>query len=1447
MTKRAWKALGIVLAVLLVSSIAVAAQPGDTEPEPINTEPINTLRVYGRSDENAAFPYQTVQGPFDLRSYEAPPKDFVVWNPAYLDHWDQASNEIYGDFFFDIQASGFDAHQKVHLRHWYVPYYEEPAGKTWVHQDGVAAPEGTIVFEYTYILLDVDTHQPVAGEPGSTQFAFPIGDTSDAALGGQIGLDDWDVFIREPGETPEAFITLVNSITGWDTPDVVMDISTKKLMVEPGDELVFLDHRIVIKDIVGTPAPGTPGVQIDLYYNGEADHLDPSRNVLGENVIVLRGDTLSAGRHEFRADGAPESVVEPWYLEVRDVFGDDAAQIVLGRLMTEGESFFVDGAEYAVAKIHAPGGNFKYITIRNSLPKYDEVDLDQLSVIKLPVQPNESLPFLPPFNMTHDIIDDVNATLDTTDMLPDEQDLELAGAIIGRRVEDQLPVDAYFIRQAKEGRFDTSLLEEKFTHPAGTWQWIHIETHPWNYTEFVLPEIDGLTDGDYILVSSFITEDSGAVWSETEYTDAVRVKFYYDAAIGKVNSADVYVNDAIYNELYYDWPEGLEPANSLRVYGKAGYNANFPYVDLAAPFDLTHPEAPPKDFIVFNPAWHSYLEDVVVSGADANQKVHLRQWYVPDYCEPCGDVWGPVTPQCQDEIVKEYTYILLDRNNDPKLGTPGLTPATRTRFYFPVASNDPDQIGLDSYDYDGDLTNDLVYLAALGLVDGGPFDGDRFVDLSTGRITVGEGDVIQFLDHKFEILQIDWMQPAPRVVVQVYYTGNRADQAIGQLTVLGDQTGSAGRKPATVLENTLPEVVFRPGYLTVSAVLSNDQATVEIGRLLKQGEAFYVDGAEYCVARLGGHFANTDDDALLYITLRNGLPKYDEVRLGGELSITKHPVQAFEALPFLPPFNMDHIMVNDIDGSGTSGAPDEQGSDNVGGLTGDIADRLVPRAAIVEYFIAETYEPRFDTTLGEEKFTVPVMEELELVAKTLADAQQDEVRRPEDGQGWLSYFSCGSEFTFQFDGMAPLTDTEYVLIYYADIGDTGVWADDHEAVCLAGPVLSDDGGHLHLPGSLVTGALPFHYDHNADPLTTTYDDGSTGAKIWLVPADRVDCAAGTMAGLGWAPDEILFETELINYDPDGDCVRVQEWMWINIETNPQKYTEFVLPEGDLYLLVSSWMTQDSTDVWYEMPEDAVRMKFVHNPSDGTGIYVNTLGVEAPEPCVPPVITNVTAVPEEQLLGEAIAFAAWADGTDPTFTWAFGDGTTETGAYVEKVYQSTGSFIVTLTVEACGETVQETLTVKVVDCKPANLISLESNSPRYLSQTMSFIATVAGDDLSYAWDFGDAGAGTLVSGGQATGEYQFAAIGTYLVELTITSPCLDSSDSKSIEVDVITIDGDVNGDCVVDIFDVMLVVNAWGTEEGDADWDPTFDLNGDGVVDLLDIMFVVVRMTNTCPQ
>jgi hypothetical protein len=133
--------------------------------------------------------------------------------------------------------------------------------------------------------------------------------------------------------------------------------------------------------------------------------------------------------------------------------------------------------------------------------------------------------------------------------------------------------------------------------------------------------------------------------------------------------------------------------------------------------------------------------------------------------------------------------------------------------------------------------------------------------------------------------------------------------------------------------------------------------------------------------------------------------------------------------------------------------------------------------------------------------------------------------------GILKFDDDGPEFVYEFDGYGLSTGTSYSLIYYAD-----PWPGDGQPPGTGGPAgayiddgTTDSNGDITLSGSIELNMdLPHPADDNAYPETTTYGDGSTGAKIWLVPSSYYDATNHKMEG--YDGTKFLFEMNLIDYD-----------------------------------------------------------------------------------------------------------------------------------------------------------------------------------------------------------------------------------------------------------------------------------------------------------------------------
>ncbi|MBM4430241.1 MAG: hypothetical protein FJ026_07840 [Chloroflexi bacterium] len=75
--------------------------------------------------------------------------------------------------------------------------------------------------------------------------------------------------------------------------------------------------------------------------------------------------------------------------------------------------------------------------------------------------------------------------------------------------------------------------------------------------------------------------------------------------------------------------------------------------------------------------------------------------------------------------------------------------------------------------------------------------------------------------------------------------------------------------------------------------------------------------------------------------------------------------------------------------------------------------------------------------------------------------------------------------------------------------------------------------------------------------------------------------------------------------------------------------------------------------------------------------------------------------------------------------------------------------------------------------------------------------------------------------------------------------LNATPSPSPSPTLPTLPGDLDGDCDVDILDIMLVASRWCAVLGDEAYDARYDLDADGDIDIIDIMAVAVHWGQVC--
>lgn len=69
---------------------------------------------------------------------------------------------------------------------------------------------------------------------------------------------------------------------------------------------------------------------------------------------------------------------------------------------------------------------------------------------------------------------------------------------------------------------------------------------------------------------------------------------------------------------------------------------------------------------------------------------------------------------------------------------------------------------------------------------------------------------------------------------------------------------------------------------------------------------------------------------------------------------------------------------------------------------------------------------------------------------------------------------------------------------------------------------------------------------------------------------------------------------------------------------------------------------------------------------------------------------------------------------------------------------------------------------------------------------------------------------------------------------------NSSDHYPLMSTWVFFPADINGDAVVDIYDAILLANAYNSTPGKANWNPNADINGDGIVDIFDAILLALH-------
>ena len=169
-----------------------------------------------------------------------------------------------------------------------------------------------------------------------------------------------------------------------------------------------------------------------------------------------------------------------------------------------------------------------------------------------------------------------------------------------------------------------------------------------------------------------------------------------------------------------------------------------------------------------------------------------------------------------------------------------------------------------------------------------------------------------------------------------------------------------------------------------------------------------------------------------------------------------------------------------------------------------------------------------------------------------------------------------------------------------------------------------------------------------------------------------------------------------------------------------------------------------------------------------GTYQATLTVQTSGGCTDQITQTVTVNPSATAnfnattvcVGEVTQFTSTSTGQSlSNFQWNFGDNQTGTGQNANHTYAQSGTYNVTLTVQAdggCSDQITQTVTVN-----PQPVASFNATTV-CVGEATQFTSTSTGQGInSYQWNFGDNQTGT---GQNAT--HTYAQAGTYQVTLSV---------------------------------------------------------------------------------
>ena len=263
------------------------------------------------------------------------------------------------------------------------------------------------------------------------------------------------------------------------------------------------------------------------------------------------------------------------------------------------------------------------------------------------------------------------------------------------------------------------------------------------------------------------------------------------------------------------------------------------------------------------------------------------------------------------------------------------------------------------------------------------------------------------------------------------------------------------------------------------------------------------------------------------------------------------------------------------------------------------------------------------------------------------------------------------------------------------------------------------------------------------------------APVIVEPADIAGSEEALVANFSFSADVLLAGEEVrLADDSTGEPT---QWNW--------DFGDGTSAEGP-----------EVVKVWDEEGVFTVTM-FITNDAGDQALQTHNFTVVAPDIVLPPS-ADFTFVSDTIEVGEPLTFTSVSTGDPETLFWTFGDGTTDVGTSVTKVFDEPGSFEVTLTATNAEGSDSDSAVITVV---PGGLPpqAVIANLPTVVDvgQTIGLASESTNSPTFTSWDFGD---GETDTGSEVF--HSWDEPGEFRITLTVSNATGQDSTFRTIFVE-----------------------------------------------------------------